>query len=138
MRFFMAATSSTFVVLSDIAGGLAVTVIKFIAAAITGSSAMLSEAIHSLIDTGNGVLLLVGLRRSREPADQTHPFGHGLELYFWSLIVAIFLFSIGGGMAVYEGIGHVLRPHPIEDPTWSYIVLGCSAVFEGIVLAIGA
>src|SRR5262249_46321300 len=97
---------------------------------------MLSEGIHSLIDTGNGVLLWIGLKLSRRPADETHPFGHGLELYFWSLMVAIFLFAVGGGMSVYQGIGRVLRPHPLEDSTWSYIVLGCSAVFELIVLVI--
>ncbi len=132
----MAAPSSMLVVAADIAGGLAVAAVKFVAAAITGSSAMLSEGIHSLIDTGNGVMLLVGIKMSRRPADDTHPFGHGLELYFWSLIVAIFLFAIGGGMSVYEGITHILHPHPIEDPTWNYVVLGCSGVFEAIVLVI--
>lgn len=132
----MAAPSSTRVVLADIGGGLAVAAVKFVAAAITGSSAMISEGIHSLIDTGNGVLLWVGLRQSRRPPDDTHPFGHGLELYFWSLIVAIFLFAVGGGMSVYEGIGHVLRPTRIEDPTWNYVVLGCSAAFEAVVLSV--
>ena len=97
---------------------------------------MLSEGIHSLIDTGNGVLLAIGLWRSRRPPDDNHPFGHGLELYFWSLIVAIFLFAIGGGMSIYEGIGHVRSPSPIEDPTWNYVVLGGAAVFEAIVLTI--
>src|SRR5215469_7732953 len=100
----MAAPSSTRVVLADIAGGLAVSAVKLVAAALTGSSAMLSEGIHSLVDTGNGVFLWVGIRLSRRPADDTHPFGHGLELYFWSLIVAIFLFAVGGGMSVYEGV----------------------------------
>jgi cation diffusion facilitator family transporter len=126
----MAALSSALIVLADIAGGLAV------AAAVSGSSALLSEGIHSLLDTGNGVFLWVGLKLSRRPPDDEHPFGHGLELYFWSLIGAIFLFAVGGGMSVYEGIGHVLSPHPIEDPTWNYVVLGCSAVFELVVLAI--
>jgi len=132
----MAAPSSTFVVLADIAGGLGVAAVKFVAAAVTGSSAMLSEGIHSLIDTGNGVLLWIGITLSRRPADDTHPFGHGLELYFWSLIVAVFLFAVGGGMSVYEGIGHVRHPRPIEDPSWNYVVLGCSAVFEAVVLII--
>jgi cation diffusion facilitator family transporter len=132
----MAAPSSTRVVVADIAGGVAVAAVKFVAAVVTGSSAMLSEGIHSLIDTGNGVLLWVGLKLSRRPPDDNHPFGHGLELYFWSLIVAIFLFAVGGGMSVYEGIWHLSRPHPIEDATWSYVVLGCSAVFDGVVLAI--
>jgi cation diffusion facilitator family transporter len=132
----MAAPSSTRVVVADILGGLAVAVVKFVAAAVTGSSAMLSEGIHSLIDTGNGALLWVGLKLSRRPPDDNHPFGHGLELYFWSLIVAIFLFAIGGGMSVYEGIGHLGSPHPIEDPTWNYVVLGCAGVFEVVVLVI--
>jgi cation diffusion facilitator family transporter len=132
----MAAPSSTLVVVADILGGLAVAAVKFVAAAVTGSSAMLSEGIHSLIDTGNGVLLWVGLKLSRRPPDDSHPFGHGLELYFWSLIVAIFLFAVGGGMSVYEGIGQIRRPHPMDDPTWNYVVLGCAGVFEAVVLAI--
>ena len=87
---------------------------------------MLSEAIHSVIDTGNQLLLLFGLYRSQRPPDATHPFGHGKELYFWSLIVAMLLFGVGGGMALYEGIGHILRPRPLENPFWAYTVLALS------------
>ncbi len=111
---------------------------KFVAAGFSGSSAMLSEGIHSMVDTGNQLLLLLGMKRSRKPADDDHPFGHGKELYFWSLIVAIVLFGLGGGMSAYEGITHLLHPHPLKDPKWSYVVLGASFVFEGISWIIAA
>jgi cation diffusion facilitator family transporter len=113
------------------AANLVITVTKFAAAIVSGSSAMLSEAIHSLVDTGNQLLLLLGLKKSRKPADDDHPFGHGKELYFWSLIVAIALFGVGGGMSAYEGISHLLRPHPLADPKWNYLVLGVAFVFDG-------
>ncbi|MEN9520340.1 MAG: hypothetical protein RLZZ381_2928 [Cyanobacteriota bacterium] len=109
----------------------AIAIIKFIAASITGSSAMLSEGIHSVVDTGNELLLLLGLRLSKKPADDTHPFGYGLELYFWTLIVALFIFAIGGGMSIYEGIRHISHPEPLSDPRWSYGVLGLAVIFEG-------
>ena len=112
------------------AANLGIAATKFIAAAVSGSSAMLSEAIHSVIDTGNQLLLLFGLYRSQRPPDATHAFGHGKELYFWSLIVAILLFGVGGGMALYEGIGHILEPKPLESPFWAYTVLAVAAVFE--------
>ena len=98
----------------------------------SGSSAMLSEAIHSLVDTGNGALILLGIRNSRKPPDVEHPFGHGRELYFWTLMVGVFIFGVGGGMSVYEGLTHIMHPTTIEDAKWSYIVLGLSAVFESI------
>lgn len=110
---------------------MAIAITKFIAASITGSSAMLSEGIHSVVDTGNELVLLYGIHRSRRPADENHPFGHGQELYFWTLIVAILIFAVGGGMSIYEGITHLLHPSPIEDPFWNYVVLGLAIIFEG-------
>src|SRR3954454_13814751 len=112
------------------AANLGIALAKFFAAAITGSSAMLSEAIHSVVDAGNQLLLLVGIRHARQPADEFHDFGHGKELYFWSLVVAIVLFGVGGGLAFYEGVEHVLNPHPIENVIVSYVVLAISFVLE--------
>jgi cation diffusion facilitator family transporter len=118
-------------IFAAIVANLLIAITKFIAAFFSGSSAMLSEAIHSLVDTGNGALLLLGLRQSRKPADDNHPFGHGKELYFWPLIVAILVFSLGGGMSVYEGITHLVNPHH-SDPTWSYVVLALAFAFESV------
>jgi cation diffusion facilitator family transporter len=97
---------------------------------------MLSEGIHSAVDTFNGVLLLVGLRLSKRPASAEHPFGHGKELYFWSLIVAVLIFGLGGGVSFYEGIQHIRAPEPMRDPTWNYVVLAAAALFEGTSFAI--
>ena len=115
-----------------IAGNLTIAFVKFIAAALTGSSAILSEGIHSLVDTGNQLLLLLGVNRSRKPADSKHPFGYGKELYFWSLIVAIMLFGVGGGITIYEGVAHILEPGPLEEPFWAYVILGVAMLMEGI------
>lgn len=130
----MATSTSKVPIYSAIAANMAIAIAKFIAAGISGSSAMVSEGIHSLVDTGNGCLLLLGIHKSKKPADDAHPFGHGKELYFWALIVAILIFSIGGGMAFYKGISHINDPLPLSDPFWSYIVLGLAFVFESIVL----
>lgn len=119
-------------IIAAIAGNLLIAVTKFIAAAITGSSAMLSEAIHSMVDTGNGGLMLYGIAQSKKPPDERHPFGHGRELYFWTLIVALSIFAVGGGISVYEGILHLINPVEIGNPAWSYAVLGISAFFESI------
>jgi cation diffusion facilitator family transporter len=119
-----------------IAANVAIAVTKFVVAGITGSSAMLSEGIHSAVDTFNGVLLLVGLRLSKRPATPEHPFGHGKELYFWSLIVAVLIFGLGGGVSFYEGVQHIRSPEPLHDPTWNYVVLGIAAIFEGASLTI--
>ncbi|QOF76502.1 cation diffusion facilitator family transporter [Variovorax sp. 38R] len=114
-----------------IAANVAIAVTKFVVAGITGSSAMLSEGIHSAVDTFNGVLLFVGIRLSQRPATAEHPFGHGKELYFWSLIVAVLIFGLGGGVSFYEGIQHMRHPEPMRDATWNYVVLGLAALFEG-------
>ena len=127
----MAAESKKAVV-AAIIGNLAIAVIKFVAGAITGSSAMISEGIHSVVDTGNGGLLFYGLNRGARPADEHHPFGHGMEVYFWSLIVAVSIFGIGGGMSIYEGITHIQHPAALESPTINYVVLALAAFFESI------
>ncbi len=110
---------------------LAIAITKLLASMLSGSSAMLAEGVHSLVDTGNEVLLLLGLHRSQKKADEAHPFGYGMELYFWSLIVSVILFSVGGGMSIAEGVGRLLTPQPLEDATLSYAVLAVAAVFDG-------
>ncbi|HML27672.1 MAG TPA: cation diffusion facilitator family transporter [Hyphomicrobium sp.] len=119
------------VVYAALVGNLLVAGTKFVAATVTGSSSMLSEAVHSLVDTGNEALLLYGYFRSSRRPDDTHPLGYGRELYFWSFIVSLLLFAIGAGVSVYEGINHIIEPQPITDPTVNYIVLALSAFFEG-------
>lgn len=113
------------------AANLAIAVIKLTAAAITGSSAMVSEGIHSLVDSSNEVLLLIGLHKSKKAPDQKRPFGYGKELYFWSFVVALLFFVLGGTMSVYEGIRHLIEPEKITSPVWNYIVLSLALVFDG-------
>lgn len=125
------ASGSKKVIFAALIGNTLISVTKFIAAAITGSSAMLSEGIHSLVDTGNQVLLLHGLKQASKPADEDFPFGHGKEVYFWSFIVAILIFALGGGISIYEGIKHLHLPEPIHNPMVNYIVLGLAILFEG-------
>jgi cation diffusion facilitator family transporter len=118
-------------VYAAIGANVAIAVTKFVVAGITGSSAMLSEGIHSAVDTFNGVLLLLGLRLSQRPPTAEHPFGHGKELFFWSLIVAVLIFGLGGGVSFYEGVQHIRDPVEMRDPMWNYIVLGLASLFEG-------
>ncbi|ESW90704.1 MULTISPECIES: cation diffusion facilitator family transporter [unclassified Mesorhizobium] len=119
------------VIYAALAGNLAIAVTKFVAAFFTGSSAMLSEGVHSLVDTGNGGLLLYGMHRAARPPDRTHPLGHGRELYFWSFIVALLVFALGAGVSFYEGVVHIMAPEPVANPKINYIVLGLSMLFEG-------
>ncbi|MGY3443676.1 cation diffusion facilitator family transporter [Bradyrhizobium sp. USDA 4473] len=123
--------SSKTIVYAALAGNVLVAATKMGAAAWTGSSAMLSEAVHSLVDTTNEVLLLYGYHRASRPPDESHPLGYGRELYFWSFIVALLIFALGAGVSLYQGALHVTAPQPIEDPTVSFVVLGLSFLFEG-------
>ncbi|MCU7860536.1 MAG: cation diffusion facilitator family transporter [Candidatus Thiodiazotropha sp. (ex Lucinoma kastoroae)] len=125
------ASGSKKVIFAALIGNTLISITKFVAASMTGSSAMLSEGIHSLVDTGNQGLLLYGIARSKKPADEDFPFGHGKEIYFWSFIVAILIFALGGGISIYEGIKHVQHPEPMSSPLVNYIVLGLAIVFEG-------
>jgi cation diffusion facilitator family transporter len=127
------ASSSKTAIYAALAANIGIAITKFIAAAITGSSAMISEGIHSVVDSGNAILILLGIKWSSRPADEEHPFGYGKELYFWTLIVAVLIFAIGGGMSIYEGIVHIKNPaKSTDDPTINYIVLVIAMVFEGI------
>lgn len=125
------AEGSKKVVYAALIGNLGIAAIKTIAAVVTGSSAMTSEAVHSFVDTGNEILLLYGMRRSRRAPDALHPLGYGRELYFWSFIVALLIFAVGAMVTLYEGILHIRAPEPISRPIVSYAVLGLSLLFEG-------
>lgn len=118
-------------VYSAIAANLLIGAVKFAVSFITGSSAMLAEAIHSTADSGNELLLLLGLHRSKKPPDETHPFGYGQELYFWSLIVAILLFGAGAGMSIFEGVTNLSQPHELKNVGWNYAVLGFAFMADG-------
>ncbi len=128
----MSATGSKKVIFAALAGNALIAITKFAAASYTGSSAMLSEGIHSLVDTGNQGLLLYGIKKSAAPADSEHPFGHGKELYFWAFVVAILIFAMGGGISIYEGVHKVMHPEPVSSPMVNYLVLGAAMIFEGV------
>ncbi|NEO82989.1 MAG: cation diffusion facilitator family transporter [Spirulina sp. SIO3F2] len=132
----MSVGESKVAIYAAMAANLAIAIAKFIGAAITGSSAMLSEGIHSIVDTVNEVLLLYGLNRSQRSPDEDHPLGYGQELYFWSLIVAVLIFALGGGVSVYEGVKSIQHPEPAANVLVSYGVLGAAALFEGAALAV--
>jgi cation diffusion facilitator family transporter len=128
--------SSKKVIFAALIGNSLIAVTKFIAAGIGGSSAMLSEGIHSLVDTGNQVLLLYGLRQSRKPPSPAFPFGHGKEIYFWAFVVAILIFALGAGISIHKGIQHILEPTPILHIRINIVVLALAMVFEGFALGI--
>jgi cation diffusion facilitator family transporter len=125
------------VIVAALIGNTCIAVTKFVAAMFTGSSAMVSEGIHSVVDTGDQLLMLYGLRRAQLPPSRQFPFGHAREIYFWSFVVAILIFAGGAGMSIYEGITHLSSPTPLEDPRINYLVLGAAALFEGTTWAYG-
>lgn len=124
-------TGSKKIIIAALIGNTLISITKFVAASMTGSSAMLSEGIHSIVDTGNQILLLYGLKRAAQPASPQFPFGHGKEIYLWSFVVAILIFAVGAGISIYEGIDHIRHPSTLHDPTVNYIVLGLAMIFEG-------
>jgi len=118
------------------AGNLAIAASKFAAFVFTGSSAMLTEAVHSMVDTGNQGLLLLGLHRAARPPDEGHPFGHGMELYFWSFVVALMIFALGGAFSIYEGVLKIITPEPMTRPWINFLVLGVAIGFESASFAV--
>ncbi len=125
------ASSRKFVIIAALLGNSLIAITKFIAASVTSSSAMFSEGIHSLVDTGNQILLLYGLKQAKKPADERFPFGHGKEIYFWSFVVAILIFAVGAGVSIYEGVHRLFDPKPINNVMINYIVLSLAILFEG-------
>ncbi len=128
----MSASGSRKVVIAALVGNGLIAVTKFAAAFYTGSSAMFSEAVHSVVDTSNQALILYGMGRSNRPADAAHPFGYSMELYFWTFMVAVLLFAVGAGVSLYEGVAKVLDPHPVNNVHVTYIVLGLAFLFEAV------
>lgn len=124
--------SSRTAIIAALVGNVLIAVTKGAAAAISGSSAMLSEAVHSFVDSGNELLLLYGQHRAKKPPDRTHPLGYGREIYFWAFVVALLIFALGAGVSIYEGIVHIRHPEPMQRPLINYAVYAASAVFEGI------
>ncbi|MBO6826442.1 MAG: cation transporter [Sneathiella sp.] len=125
------ASGSKKVIYAALAGNTLIAISKFVGATVTGSSAMLSEGVHSLVDTGNQGLMLLGLKRASRAPDAKHPFGYGMEVYFWSFMVAVLIFALGSGISIYEGIHALSAPEPVKDPIWSYSILGLGIIFEG-------
>ena len=126
-------------VIAAVLANIAIGVVKFIAAGISGSSAMLSEGIHSIVDSGNGLLILFGMKRAERKPDLLHPFGYSQELYFWTLVVAVMIFALGGGVSMYEGITRIRDITPettLGDPTMNYIIIAISAAIEGMSLSV--
>ena len=136
MSTLAARLRANIVLCGALAANLGIAVAKFVAASITGSSSMLTEGVHSLVDSGNQVLLLYGQHRARRAPDAAHPFGYGRELYFWAFVVAIMIFALGAGVSIYEGWRHIRRPEPLADPTINYVVLAIGVVLEGTSWAI--
>lgn len=127
---------SNIAIYGAIVANILIAISKFVAAFFTGSSAMFAEGIHSIIDTGNGFLLLFGVKKARRPSDKSHVFGYGMEIYFWSFVVSILIFALGGGFAIYEGVHSLQNPEVIQKPIWNYCVLGAAVLFEGSSLVI--
>lgn len=127
---------STGSVIAAIAGNILVAIVKFIAGAISNSSAMISEGIHSLVDSGNGILVFHGLKVSKEKPSAKYPFGRGKELYFWTMIVSILIFALGGCLSIYKGIDAIRHPHTLEDPFWSFVTLFAAMIIEGWSLSV--
>jgi len=127
----MKVTNNKKSIYSALAANLLIAVTKFIAGFFTNSSSMISEGIHSTVDTSNQLLILYGIKQSKKRPDQYHPFGYGKELYFWSFVVSILIFCLGGALSIYQGVAHIIRPQEMGNPTWNYVVLVLSLVFEG-------
>lgn len=125
------AQESKLPIYASIVANIAIAILKFVAAGISGSSAMVAEGVHSVVDSADGGLLLIGHWRSRRPPDESHPFGYGHELYFWSMLVAVLFFVLGGGISVYHGALDLLHREPLRDPKWNYIVLAGATIFDG-------
>lgn len=132
----MAAVRKT--IYAALLANLLIAVTKFIAGGISNSAAMIAEGVHSMVDTINQLLLLLGINLSKKKPDKYHPLGYGKELYFWSFVVSILIFGLGGGLSVYQGVRHIIHPVELGDPKWSFIVLGVSVIFEGTSLVIAA
>jgi len=127
----LAHVKANIVLYGALGANLGIAVAKFVAAAFSGSSAMLTEGVHSLVDSGNQLLLLYGKHRALRPADAAHPFGYGRELYFWAFVIAILIFALGAGVSIYEGVAHIRAPEPLRDPWINYIVLTVAFMLEG-------